>query len=258
MVGILYDRIKLMYVDIMVLYPQNIEVMFKLLLNQGFNLRELRVIGVKFANVVISRTTKPILIHILWQHFSSRIYLPQQLETTDWIEARRLPTHPDPIPTFARDLEHEAREEAEDNITWYVDRTPSTITFEEQYQRFLSNALTNTRPPPIILPPRIRRNLNQDFNTAVRKYNIIPELLVSEDENFENCDDCPICYESVKLLDSVKVGCGHKFCGECIVTILETHHSRQEPCCALCRGVIQKCIVNKQEVYDRIVKFCNL
>lgn len=324
MIDILYERIKVIYVDMMTQYPHETEVRFKSILNRRFNLRELRGVGVKYIHAV-ARTTKQILVNMLWQYFSTHIHLP---ENDGWIEARRrLPVQPDPIPDFARDLEEQQDDEEED-ITWYIDRTPSRVNIPQDgyrtppsvtaiptspqaprrridfsnYFRLLSNqqdpvslrelrdiliadfewsnttgdrynifvtrrliAIVNeslATGRQIVVPhipyDSMPLNLDETFSRTVRKFNIIPTLLVQEDENLEECDDCPICYESVKLLDSVKIGCSHKFCGECVTKTLQKHNKRDDPCCALCRGKIETCVVKKQEVYDQIVEYCNL
>jgi hypothetical protein len=333
MIDILYERIKVIYVDMMTQYPQDTQTRFKSILNRRFNLRELRGVGVKYMNSV-ARTTKHQLINMFWQYFSTRIHLPEN-------EARRLPVVPDPIPEFARDLEHQQDDDDDENITWYIDRTPSRVNIPEDgyrtptsvaaiprepptprrrvdtgnYLRLLSNQqdpvslrelrdlliadyeLSNTHGDPnniyvdrynifitrrliaivneslatgrqIVVPPMplnlderfspMHLNLDEAFSRTVRKFNIIPTLLVQENENLEAVEDCPICYESVKLLDIAEIGCGHKFCGECVTKTLQKHNKRDEPCCAMCRGKIETCIVKKQEVYDQIVEYCNL
>jgi hypothetical protein len=298
MIDLLYERIKVIYVDILTQHQHDAEVRFKSILNRRFNMRELRGVGVKFMSAV-TRLNKGELIQNIWGYFSTHIHLPEN-------EPRRLPVQPDPIPEFAQDLEQQQDDEEED-ITWYIDRTPTRVTAipttpqsprrfivrqfleelsrqgqpvrlhefrnrlmvnlafsiydgreEEMFeirellritQRYLDNNTDSLLQP---------RNLYEAFSATVRKFNIVPELLVQEDENLEECDDCPICYESVKILDSVEIGCGHKFCGECVTQTLKKHNKREDPCCALCRGKIERCVVKKQEVYDNIVEYCNL
>ena len=307
MIDLLYERIKVIYVDILTQHQHDAEVRFKSTLNRRFNMRELRGVGVKFMSSV-TRLTKRELIQKNWEYFSSHIHLPEN-------EPRRLPVQPDPIPEFARDLEQQQDDEEED-ITWYIDRTPSRVNIQQNSyrnpsrvniqqnsyrnptsvtaipsepqapQRFIVRqfleelyrqgdrvrlheyhndlmsylAFSNTSgSQEEIFEIRDLLRITQHYldNVTVRKFNIIPELLVQEDENLEECDDCPICYDSVKLLDSVKIGCGHKFCGECVTQTLKKHNKRDEPCCALCRGKIESCVVKNQEVYDKIVEYCN-
>jgi hypothetical protein len=329
----LFERIKIMWIDILNTIDSvgEREIRFKTDLDICFNLPELRAVGVKYAYGLAS-WRKSVIIENLYNYFSSRITLPE--EEQPWLEARRLPVVPDPIPDFARDLEQQ-----QDNITWNIDRTPSysnvASTFEEEiipdgyrtppsiisiheeppaprrridfgnYIRLLSNqhdqvSLHELRDALIadfewsnttgdrynifvtrrllrivneslatgrqIIVPPMPLNLDERFSpmplnldeARVRKFNIIPTLLVQETENLEESDDCPICYETVKILDSVKMGCGHKFCGECITQTLQKHNKRNEPCCAMCRGKMETCVVKKQEIYDKIVEYCNM
>ena len=124
MIGLLYERIKVIYVDTLreVQNTGNIEMTFKAVLNRRFNLRELRAVGVKFLNKV-ARLNKSQYIQTMYQHYSSRIYtIPESNQ-----ETRSLPTQPDPIPDFARDIEETSSQEDYD-ITWYIDTTPSQIS----------------------------------------------------------------------------------------------------------------------------------
>lgn len=129
MISLLYERIKVIYIDIMNQYPRDIEYHFKSILNRRFNLRELRGVCATHTNFPSSRPKQQIL-YALYHYFSTRIYsLPRQEEEQPWLEVRRLPTQADPIPDFARDLEQPQEDEDEDNdITWYIDTTPSPVS----------------------------------------------------------------------------------------------------------------------------------
>lgn len=277
MIDILYENIKVIYIDTMYQYPQNTEARFKSKVHFRFNLKQLRAVGVRYINALV-RTSKLVLVNMLWQYFNTNIY---QYENEYLHAARRLPVVPDPIPEFAQDLEHQPDDE--NSIIWYIDRTPSQVNipqnlhevfpnisgrsirnrylineeFNNIFRHFRGNINESNVYDSQVTSPTIPLNLDETFSRTIRKFNIIPSLLVQEGENLEECDDCPICYDSVKLLNSVKINCGHKFCGDCVIQTLK-HSNRDNTFCAMCRGKIETCVVKKQEVYDKIVEYCNL
>jgi hypothetical protein len=232
---------------------------------QAFNLRELRGVSVKYI-LGLASWTKNVTIYKLYNYFSTRICLPT--EEQPWIENQRIPVVPDLVPYFAQDLENYVPEETgeteEIDIMWYIDRTP-TLLQETEFMTYSSLEMMplRRRITPYHLTfddneEMLIRNLNAEFNSVAKKYNIIPELLVQEEDILEKIDDCPICYESTKLIDNVELGCGHQFCGTCIIRIFKEHKELTVPCCALCRGKMQKCSVKKEEVYNQIVEYCNV
>jgi hypothetical protein len=67
-----------------------------------------------------------------------------------------LPTQPDPIPDFARDLELVADDDGEEepDITWYMDRNPSTVSEMTVGVMNLINNL-NMTPSPVVSGSRV-------------------------------------------------------------------------------------------------------
>lgn len=250
MIDVFYERIKVIYVDMMNQYPHDTELRFKSVLTRRFNLRELRGVSVKYLQAV-ARSTKVVLIDILWQYFSSRIYLPERQENDGWIEARRLPVVPDPVPTFARDLE-EAPPEDEQSVMWYIDTTPSPIS---------SLDFPQSINPRNSAPVSEARNLQPEFEAVaqapqVKKYNIRPLLVYLEDE--EGIEECAICYESVSSIDLVKLNCSHAFCGGCIKGTLKAYNNIYcGPACALCRAPMTSFSVKNPKIYNLVSEHCN-
>ena len=252
-IDLLYERIKVIYINMMNNYPDTIETQFKTVLNGRFNLRELRAVCATHTNFMSSRT-KPQIINTLYQYYSSRIYpiQHQQQEEQPWLEIRRLPTQPDPIPDFARDLEQPSEEQQvsqEHNLTWYIDTTPSPIYYI--YDSHIWRARNN-----------VDINLNPYFNNVastpqIKKYNIYPVLVLDEVERGE--EECAICYESINCMDLVKLNCNHKFCGDCIKGSLKTHNNIYHgPSCALCRTEMVSFSVKNPEIYNSVLVYCNL
>lgn len=267
MIHEIYERMKVIYIDINNQYPYAVESTFKTVLNRRFNLRELRAICATYTDYPSSISKQPI-IHLLYQYFRSHILLQEERPL---FGISGLPTHPDPIPDFARDLNEPLSLEEDDNINWTIDRTPSPI----------SMIRTLETPPPI---NRNRRNINRlssvyltrdayieyalsglDINLLsyfnnitqlrTKKYNINPVLVT---ESIEGTEDCAICYESVKTQNMVQLNCEHRFCGLCIKETLKTHNKICGPSCALCRTQMNSFYIKNPEIYNLIAEHCNL
>ena len=246
MIDMLHERIKVIYLDIVINYPNDKEVGFKSALSIRFNARELRAVGVKYLNAV-ARTTKVVLINMLWQYFSSRIsYLPEPQENDGWIEAPRLHVEPNTVPNLDSDLE-DTPPEYEHDITWYIDTTPSPISVLEIFSGNSSQVA-------------VGRNLLPEFNAVahtsqVKKYNISP-LLVQQQEK-EGVEECAICYEFKSTIVLVKLNCSHVFCGECIKGTLKAHNNMYcSPTCALCRAPITSFSVKNPEIFNLVSEYC--
>jgi hypothetical protein len=189
------------------------------------------------------------------------------------------------------ETETETEEESEDSVMWSIDRTPSTITQEITppstplisssaselrlrrgvTELFIPFSLTPFELTPFSLTPR---NLNDEFDNAinymadlqtqtqiqtpVKKYNIAPTLSVIEpSELLEECQDCTICYENTKVVDTVTLNCGHNFCGPCVKGTLNAHNNMYaDPCCALCRAPMTHFITKSTDIYNLVSEHC--
>lgn len=286
MVGLLCERIEVMYVNIMNQFPHDIKSRFTTVLNRNFTVRELRAVCANRTNLSLSRTKQQI-IDILYEYYSTRIYQPVQQEDES---SRRLPTHPDPIPDFARDLVQPLEEEEEEpDITWYMDTTPSpvsVISFDTIQDPATEPAtlerlsFVQTRElsggEQLIIRDLISVNLllhfdavsgNIYFAPQVNKFNISLVLEVGENEEAKeeevkgeevSVEDCVICYESKKCMDFVILNCMHKFCGSCVQETLKSHNKLCGPSCALCRTEMVSFTVKNLEIYNLASEYCNL
>ena len=290
MISFLFERLKILYVDIMNQYPNDTETRFKSALNRRFNMRELRAVCATRTGFSSSGTKSQIICK-LYQYFSSHIGR-QQIQEDE--SSRRLPTQPDPIPDFARDLEQTPEEEHD--ITWYIDNTPSPVSVLgfAMIQEPATGATGTTGATPEYVNSDIMRELTGDdqirmrdfvgvnlmshfdavsgnipFTPQVKKYNITPVLEVEdggeeseevkeEGKEVEVEEDCAICYESVKCMDLVLLNCMHKFCGSCIQQTLKSHNKLCGPSCALCRKQMVSFTVKNQEIYNLVSEHCNL
>lgn len=259
--------------------------------NRQFTLREVRSVLARYTNIATSRFKKASLISMLFEYFENTINSSQIIE--EHIESTiRLPTQPDPIPSFARDLE-EHPEEEEPDITWYMDTSRQSlivpqivytqdepeepVNYENIRQFMGSSPLVNRRlfgSAQITTVNQnnaedetihmIHMNLLQHFNDVdgnipfnqVKKYNI--SLLLVSNEIDEECkEDCVICYNEIKCMDMVTLNCDHRFCGVCINETLKSHKSMySSPCCALCRKQMTNFTVNNQETVNLISSYC--
>lgn len=84
---------------------------------------------------------------------------------------------------------------------------------------------------------------------AVHAKNIAVELHTSSEELTE----CEICFEQKC---HVKTGCGHLFCGGCVVSIInENKHKTKPPICSFCRAPFTKFTVSSSSVHAEICEF---
>jgi hypothetical protein len=255
MISVIYQRIKITYVNGMNEYPSTIEMYFKSTLNRLFELRELKVICVIYLNVYLNAITiisKAYLIEMIWEYFRIRIYQ---------------------IPAFANDLVQSTLQEPEsDSINFYIDTAPEPM---------LSMTLTNYNEldrSEYLLEFNHRTqihhqenidgvsNLNHEIDIIsnihhsalpIKKYDIFPRLVQEEIEEGEQ--ECAICYENINCIDLVSLNCKHKFCSHCIKGILNTHNNiYYRPACALCREPIMSFSVTNPEIYTLVSEHCNL
>jgi len=276
MIGLLYERMKVIYIDMMNQYPHDTESRFNSVLNRRFNLREIRAVCATYTLCPVSRP-KLQMISVLYRYFSSRIYsLPHQEEEQPWLEARRLPTQPDPVPEFARDLDQPPEEEHD--ITWYIDTTPSPVSVLTFGSALIQDRLTSPRHITYnhddvwlrlgrlglrgqgYQEIMVARSLNAEFDAVatvpqIKKYNIQPLL---EADFKEGVEECAICYESVNYMDFVELNCAHKFCCTCITSTLKAHNKLCGPSCALCRKEMESFTVKNPEIYHLVSEYCSL
>ena len=92
----------------------------------------------------------------------------------------------------------------------------------------------------------------------VKKYNIAPTLSVIEPNGvLEQCQDCAICYENTKVVDTVTLNCGHNFCGPCVKGTLNAHNNMYaDPSCALCRAPMTHFITKSTDIYNLVSEHC--
>jgi hypothetical protein len=60
------------------------------------------------------------------------------------------------------------------------------------------------------------------------------------EDNKDNNEDveCGICYYTFNRIQFIKLNCNHEFCKDCTKNLLKIYSNR--PCCALCRGKIER------------------
>ena len=122
--------------------------------------------------------------------------------------------------------------------------------FLEDYVAFSSRTLDS----------EFERNLESEFEriNIPKKYNISTCISVTEtEEELEKCEDCSICFEETKLLDTVTINCGHKFCGTCITNTLKMYNNMSAgPACAFCRSQMTSFVVKNPEIYSLVSEHC--
>jgi len=256
LIDIHYDRIKRIYINVLnQIYPNNIEnytEIGKSILDRIFNVKILRAVGIQYC-WVNTRNTKDQLISIIWNYFKTRIYYPPPLEgpllpevIIDRTPSPALTRHNDThtlssmMPSYVWDIEVMRRELTRNNIIMRNIVLEEPVLEEEEEE-----------------PPGLEE---EDFmlEPIVRRYNIMPTFVIKDENEEENEEkDCPICYESIKCDDLIKLNCSHQFCGSCIATILERNNNNNIiPTCALCRASMCSFDIQNLEVYHLVANYC--
>ncbi|XP_076477413.1 breast cancer type 1 susceptibility protein homolog [Bombus vancouverensis nearcticus] len=70
---------------------------------------------------------------------------------------------------------------------------------------------------------------------------ITAEKLAEEIRNIQKCLQCTICLNTIS--EPVKTLCGHRFCRQCIQTLLQSKNAL----CPLCNRAIQRRSISKDE-----------
>ena len=146
------------------------------------------------------------------------------------------------------------------NITWFIDRRPD--------YSLLSSMQTNNQWSPwngdfLQFNPSdfsVIRNLSHEFDAVqtYKKYPISPIILCTESiECLCLEEECGICWEPTKLINTITLGCNHKFCETCIKSTLEKHSNNNlVPSCALCREPMKNFTIKNPETFENISQYC--
>jgi hypothetical protein len=248
-IHVYYVNIKYQYLDCINLNPVNPQLIFTTSVSRIYNLSIIKAVSVKFTNspAYLNKTSHLIK---LFEHFS-------HMGTNSAFRT------PDPIPSYAQDLN--AEYEAPEEIHWFIDRMPTPnllLSFNSQ-RISIPLELLNEYIQAVDEFIPISRDLNNEFDSSLstKKYCITP-ILSLESTNSNDMDleeDCPICYEQIGSMDSVRLNCNHKFCGSCIISTLSHHRVKDcSPSCALCRQPITNMITKNNDTFNNISEFCIL
>ena len=248
----------------------------------------LKAVVAKFVGGSISLSKKD-LIHRLWGKLFVTI-IEIGLED-EWIERVTLPNIPDVIPAYAQDLAINHFEMNDFEVVTefgpfnaFGSVGPSSDQRLGSDQRIGSGTrvfeiLRNARASRNSQISAIRdflqdyvafgsRNLDEEFGRNLdseferinipKKYNISTCISVTETaEELDKCEDCSICFEETKLLDTVTINCGHKFCGTCITNTLKMYNTMAAgPACAFCRSQMTSFTVKNLEIYSLVSEHC--
>ena len=282
-----YNRIKQDYNDILrqgITNDRTRKNLFMYTLCHNYDLTLLKAVFCRYATKSVSGNSKKLITEHIWVHLQD-ISLENISERSEWLEARSLPTSADVVPHYAQDIleepesEEEEKEEEDDenyNVLWSIDRNPNiqelTPPATLHREHTASDLRTRRGVTELFIPFTLTpRNLNDEFDNAinymapqtqtqsyVKKYNIAPTLSVIEPNSvLEQCQDCAICYENTKVVDTVTLNCGHSFCGPCVKGTLNAHNNMYaEPACALCRAPMTHFITKSTDIYNLVSEHC--
>lgn len=226
LVNILYRNMHRIYMEISsrITTRDTVQALAVNVLCNRFALRDLKLIIANYTRLSVSVMRKHTLALEICNHFET-LGEPQNANA-NWVT-----------------VVHEEQQQPE-IITWGIDRVPGPLEPGDDDQRYY------------VLLPRV---LEQDFEmAAINKYYISPVLMVQEsDEELDKNLECPICYEDIKLLDSVTLNCGHLFCYTCIKSTMQSHPNlRRSPSCAMCRETMTTFVVKNEELLEAVSHHC--
>lgn len=129
------------------------------------------------------------------------------------------------------------------------------IAIQEQEQVITDPVIANAILHNLLLT-------DEQINTIVslmrlsRIKNYIIEAEYIQDTNDEYTEECSICYEETNSKMFVKLDCDHKFCNNCMKSVLKACRTNDtDPSCALCRNQIKKMTMNNEAVRNEMCEF---
>ena len=252
-----------------------------------YTVRILKAVITKFVGGSISLLKKG-LINLLWNKFFEENFVENVLQI-EWIERVTLPNIPDVIPAYAQDLainnfevvqssdQRLGSDQSSDQRLGSGARVFDLLRNARASRHLQSNSQVNAIAAFLEdyvafssrnLESEFGRNLESEFERnwesaferidIAKKYNIATCISVTEtSEELDKCEDCLICFEETKLLDTVTINCGHKFCGMCIKNTLKMYNNMTaDPACAFCRSQITSCTMKNLETYSLVSEHC--
>jgi len=83
---------------------------------------------------------------------------------------------------------------------------------------------------------------------------IVQPLMFCLETEIELADelDCPICFDSIKKIQTLTTNCQHIFCKDCLCKHMDNHSIYNAPACPMCRTTIKTVEIKDIDFYDEI------
>ena len=233
-IGDLYNKFRILFICASIFgQPEELlRNMYVNTLSEAFTLRELRAIAMRFARSRSDDTKVNYALHI-WLHFFE-------------------------IATAARQAQSVNPDIAQQEQVRYFNQTLADVeqVFPLDLQQQAVEDETDDFMPINLMPINLMPEFDAEALPLTKKYRINPILFCSEtDEELEEVSECSICYEPVKLLDSVTLNCDHQFCGGCIKNLCQSV-KKSHLNCPMCREQVCSFIVKSDELLDSVAENC--
>jgi hypothetical protein len=209
------------------------------IITDKFQLKELRVVGVKYLSMIASKNKRE-YINTLWNYFEKEFFklLVNDVTRDTYTNWLGQPSY-QPIDVLKKcRLQHPRHEiiiALVDNR--YLIRPPYLL---------IQQPIQQQPPPPIQQQPPIQFPLIKKYNISV--------ILDTATDNEET--ECAICYENINHENKVTINCRHEFCGDCIKKTIVACKPTLSPVCALCREPMKIFDIQNKNTYNLVKKYC--
>ena len=97
---------------------------------------------------------------------------------------------------------------------------------------------------------------NEENIYEINKKNVwrVQPLMFCLETEIELSDklDCPICFDSIKKIQTLTTNCQHIFCKDCLCKHMDIHSIYNAPACPMCRTTIKTVEIKDIDFYDEI------
>ena len=241
------------YIERMIMVPQrNLSELLRSHLH-GKTLRELRVIATQYH----LRTNLSLegYVSLLKEKYIEDIIRLSSLYFTEINRPVQSPEYSDIVYHYIREIEYN---EYNDIVLSESQRNRITDVILDMFEdetSIINNSIINnvhvSFETPDLITSLFRTQPLTPPHSPPRKRKIPTMFICMEQQNeLEQCVECPICLDHKQVFDNVQLNCNHSFCTTCIIKHIDVTKKNASPNCPLCRTDIKMFEVKSVETYN--------